>query len=364
MGIFVSLVRFFANPPVFLAILFGVALFFAYRRCKERALSMMQYSRAVDSDGLFVGETLTLTETVRNTSWFPLFSVKMIFYVPAGLTVDERECREYTQLVSVFFLPPRATVTRKHTVRADKRGHYVSQNASTTYRDCEYTFEQPLSFYAYPQSIRHGNCYDPEVFRAGNAISNRRYIEDPFFLSNIRAYRLGDPMRAINFKASARSFSGGTRRLMCNSYDSSRTHDTMIFLDLNSYAESTLDAREQLENSLRIAVFLLCEAIRYGGRVGFAANCNAGASKFIHIPCGVGESHVRRILETLAELDLYARRDFSMSALLAQFAFSLPVGTDLYLIASFADGKTVDILHALEYHGRSARLISPAGGAV
>ena len=170
-------------------------------------------------------------------------------------------------------------------------------------------------------------------------------------------------MRSINFKASARSFSGGARRLMCNSYDSSRTHDTMIFLDLNSYPEAPFDARTQLENSLHIAVFLLCEAIRYGGRVGFSANCESGASRYIHIPCGIGESHVRHILETLAELDLYARRDCSMSSLLSQFAFSLPVGTDLYLISPFADSKTADILRVLEHHGRSAQLISPTGGA-
>ena len=351
------------NPLVYMIVLVSVALVIGYRRCKSRALERMQYSRSVDTDGIFAGETLTLTETVRNPSWFPLFSVKMVFYVPAGLTVDDKECREYTQLTSVFFLPPHATVTRKHIVRADKRGRYSSQSASTTYRDCEYTFEQPLTFCAYPQSITKGNCYDPDVFRAGNAISNRKYVEDPFFLANIRAYQLGDPMRSVNFKASARSFSGGMRRLMCNSYDSSRTHDTMIFLDLNSYAETMQDAHVQLENSLRIAVYLLCEAIKYGGRVGLAANCESGASRYLHIPCGVGESHVRRILETLAEMDLYARRDFSMSALLSQIVFALPAGTDLYLIAPTADSKTADILHVLEYHGRSAQLISPTGGA-
>ncbi len=363
MKFLLQLANFLANPLWVIALLLGIALVLGYRRCKSRALETMQYSRSVDTDGIFAGETLTMTETVRNPSWFPLFSVKMEFYVPAGLTVDDRECREHTHLTSVFFLPPHATVTRKHTIRADKRGHFCSQSAFTSYRDCEYTFEQPLAFYAYPTGIKGGDCYDPDVFRAGNAISGRKYVEDPFFLANIRAYQLGDPMRAINFKASARSFSGGMRRLMCNSYDSSRTHDTMIFLDLNSYAEAPLDARDQLENSLHIAVFLLCEAIKYGGRVGFAANCESGASRYIHIPCGVGELHVRHILETLAELDLYARRDCSMSGLLAQFAFSLPVGTDLYLISPFADSKTVDILHALEYHGRSAQLISPAGGA-
>ena len=363
MNIVSFLIGILSDPIYYIIILLVVASVITYRRLKERALGKMQYSRAVDTDGIFVGETLTMTEIVRNPSWFPLFSVKMEFYLPAGLTVDDKECREYSKLTSVFFLPPHATVTRKHTLRADKRGHYTSQTASTFYRDCEYSFEQPLSFYAYPSSIASGDCYDPDVFRAGNAISNRKYVEDPFFLSNIRAYRLGDPMRSINFKASARSFSGGMRRLMCNSYDSSRTHDTMIFLDLNSYAEAPTDAREQLENSLHIAVFLLCEAIKYGGRVGFATNCESGASRYIHIPCGVGESHVRLILETLAELDLYARRDCSMSSLLSQFAFSLPVGTDLYLIAPYADSKTTDILHVLEYHGRSAQLISPTGGA-
>lgn len=363
MGFLVKLADFLADPLLFLVLLFAIAGIVGYRRCKSRALETMQYSRTVDTNGVFTGETLTVTETVRNPSWFPLFSVKMEFYVPAGLTVDETECREHTHLTSVFFLPPHSTVTRKHTVRTDRRGHFCLQNAFTSYRDCEYLFEQPLEFYAYPTGITSGDCCDPDVFRAGNAISNRKYVEDPFFLSGIRPYQLGDPMRAVNFKASVRSFSGGMRRLMCNSYDSSRTHDTMIFLDLNNYAEAPLDAREQLENSLHIAVFLLCEAIRYGGRVGFAANCESGASRYIHIPCSIGELHVRRILETLAELDLYARRDCSMSALLSQFAFSLPAGTDLYLISPFADSKTADVLRVLERHGRSAQLISPAGGA-
>ncbi len=99
MGIVSFLIGILSNPLYYLIILVTVALVISYRRLKERALGRMQYSRTVDTDGIFAGETLTLTETVRNPSWFPLFSVKIEFYVPAGLTVDGKAGQETLKLL-------------------------------------------------------------------------------------------------------------------------------------------------------------------------------------------------------------------------------------------------------------------------
>ena len=226
-----------------------------YRKLKTWALGYLRYSRAFSSDGIFVGESLELIEKVENHSWFPLFSVQIEFFVPAGITVDELVCREYTKVTSFCFVPPFSTVQKKHTITANKRDHYKLNTASVVYRSNEFIFSDQLDFYAYPNCDGATLTLNTDLYHAGNAISDRKYIEDPFFISGIRPYRAGDPMRSINFKASLRSFSGGVRQLVSNNYDSSRNYDSMIFLDLTTYPENSLRAEYQLELGLKYTCF-------------------------------------------------------------------------------------------------------------
>lgn len=333
-----------------------------YRKAKLNAVSAMEYDREISTDGIFAGETLELTETVCNTGWFPIFGVKMEFYVPAGITVDGIVCNEYTKLTSVFNVPPYATVQKKHTVRADKRGRFYLPDAKFSYRKTDFIFDIPIQFYGYPDYFDAKTDMPADVCRAGNAIADRKYLEDPFFISGIREYRVGDPMRSINFKASGRSFSGGTRSLMSNCYDSSRSYDTMIFLDMNSYAEVPFQTGIQLENGLKYACFLFCEAVKNGGRVGFSSNCAEGEQKFFFIGCDSGEAHIKRILEQFAVIDL-AKRNYSMAALLQNHALRLKSGTDIYLITPFVDENTAKMLLSLERSGLNVHTVqlNPGG---
>ena len=49
------------------AAIFGI-LVFLYRQAKLRALDKIVYNRSFSTDGIFVGETLELIETIRNPS--------------------------------------------------------------------------------------------------------------------------------------------------------------------------------------------------------------------------------------------------------------------------------------------------------
>ena len=332
-----------------------------YRRIKARALDKIQYSRYVSSDGVFVGDTLEFTETTVNPSWVPIFSLKMEFYVPSGITVDGLECKEYTKLTSIFNLPPYSTVTKKHTVRVDKRGKFHFHDASFSYRNNSYTYELPIDFFGYPDISRAGRELPADILTQGNSVSSSKYIEDPFFLSGIREYRAGDPLRSINFKASVRSFSGGLRRLMCNNYDSSRSYDIIAFLDLNRYNEAVIHSDEQLELGLKYACYLFCEAIENGGRFGFAVNSASGSQQFAFIPCESGELHIKRILEQFAVLDVFSKRDYSMAALMRNNIEHLTRGTDIYLITPYIDENTSEMLFDLERSGRNVQVISVGG---
>lgn len=345
---------------VFVILLLG---FIGARKMKKRAVELLEYGRSLSTDGIFAGETLELTETAKNTTWFPLFNIKIEFYVPAGLTVDSVECREYTKLTSVFNIPPYATVTKKHNIRADKRGHFTLSNPSFTHRKDEYRFDIPLDFYGYPDLFGANTEMPADILHSGNAVSSRKYIEDPFFLSAIREYRVGDPMRHINFKASVRYFSNGSRRLMCNSYDSSRCYDTMIFLDLNRYPTSPLHSGYQLETGLKYACYLFCEAVENGGRVGFAVNSATSTQSFSFIKCGAGEAHIKQLLRQFALLDNYSIREYSLAALMRNCISEFKSGTDIFLITPFIDESTAEMIAAVKRVGINLTVITITGGA-
>ena len=332
-----------------------------YRNAKLKALEAMEYDREFTTDGLFVGETLELVETVKNPGWFPIFNVKIEFYVPSGIIVDGIECKEYTKLTSIFNVPPYATVQKKHTVRVDARGRFDLRDASFEYRKNHFVFDIPIGFYGYPDYFGAAADMPAVLCHAGSAISNRKYIEDPFFISGIREYRVGDPMRSINFKASGRSFSGGMRRLMCNDYDSSRNFDTMIFLDLNTYAEVQFHAGDLVEIGLKYSCYLFCEALKSGGRVGFSANSADEGQKFFFLPCESGETHVKRILERFATLNSFTKRDYSMAALLRNYAPGLKPETDIYIVSPYIDEKTAEMIFELRRAGRNVQIVTISG---
>ncbi len=336
----------------------AISLVALYRVMKLRALEKIIYSRSFSTDGIFVGESLELIESVKNPSWFPLFAVKIVFFMPRGVTIDGIECKEYTRLTSIFNIPPFSTVTKRHTVKADKRDHYKLHSASIKYRKLECTFDASVDFYAYPNRYDADTDLSLDIYRSGDEISRRKYIEDPFFVSGIRDYRAGDPVRSINFKASVRSFSGGMRRLMCNEYDSSRNFDSMISLDLSSYPELQMNDVERVELGLRYACYLFCVTLKNGGNVGFCANCATDTGSYVYIPCDSSDMHTKRILKQFAEISPYARRDYSVTAMLGRAAAELPRSADIYLITPRVDEKTAELLRALSRIGRSVAVIS------
>lgn len=335
----------------------GGVILWAYRKLKQWALTQMRYSRAFSTDGIFVGETIEMTETVRNSVWFPLFSISVEFFVPAGLTVDGLKCSEMTKVTSLFWIPPYSTVSKKHVIVADRRDHYVLNTATVTYRKCDFEFSDALDFYAYPNIYNMGIEISPKLNDTADTVAKKKYIEDPFFISGISPYYPGVPLRSVNFKVSARFFSGGIRQLMCNHYDSSQNLDSMILLDVGSYAQSRLHDEERVELGLRYACFLFCEAIKHGANVGFSSNCAQGSSQYVHVACGSGEQHVKRILEAFAEITWYSKRDYSVTALLQRILPTLDRMTDLFLITVNVDDELAKVISKAEQFGYAIHVI-------
>jgi hypothetical protein len=64
------------------------------------------------------------------------------------------------------------------------------------------------------------------------------------------------------------------------------------------------------------------------------------------------------MLESFSELTWFARRDFSMTAIVKAVAPTLSVGTDLYLITPFVDDELSRLLCELERAEVSVNIIT------
>lgn len=348
-----------------LVALLAFVLWRLYLRLYSWALEQVEYERSFSADGVFCGTELCMTEELRNPTWFPLFFVSVSFFAPDGLCFDGVERKGYQRLRSVFQLMPYSKAVREHSVRALRRDCYRMEAAQIIWRDNAYEFDVPLSLSVYPAQFEAPLDILPDSHRLGDRLAANRFIEDPYFTSGIRAYRRGDPMRNIDFKASARMLSRGQHQLMSRDCDSSRNFDAMVLLDLTPYPEicSHLEHNRALtENGLRLSCYLLRETVRNGGRFGLAANIESLKytvdRPFILIPCNTGMPHMKEVLETFAAIPVYrTAREYSFSALIREFRTMIPRDMDVYLLTGTADVGHSGLIRELERAGNTVTVV-------
>ena len=91
----------------------------------------------------------------------------------------------------------------------------------------------------------------------------RKLFEDPFAFHSIREYTQTDPMKTINWKASAKT--GG---LMVNTFESTLTEKVMIYLDIEDGGILKYD--DLVEDSISVAASLIRKLLHMGIQVGIA----------------------------------------------------------------------------------------------
>jgi uncharacterized protein (DUF58 family) len=246
------------------------------------------------------------------------------------------------KLTSIINALPHTTLRKVHKVKAVKRDHYLLETAAVKYCKNQFDYTVPAVLFVYPSRFDAWADMEPDLIRAGETISSRRFVEDPFFISGVRDYRFGDPMRSINFKATAKAAAWGTLKLISNSFDSSRDYSSMIFLDLTPYPEVCLapgDSENLVEEGLRAACFIFGDTVANGGKTGFAANAAAGGKRFIYKAPGLGGLHVKGILESFAEITAFKRRDYSFNALLENSISLIERNIDIYVVTPYASDQ-------------------------
>lgn len=346
-----------------LLIVLAVVLFFLlillYRYLKAKCIRRLEYSRHFTDEGVHEGMQTVLVETIYNPSFFFLFRIHVESYLYSGIrpeSVIYDNSMDMHYCVSTFrIIPPFGRIQRRNVICCEKRGLYELETVEINYRKNPHTISSPASVYVYPKPIPlMGGLMHPNSVQGDNP-TNRRLIFDPFSFSGIRDYASGDSMKMINFKATARSVTGADYGIKVNKFDYVSNRNVLVLIDYKYSDEAQISGEEYnaiMENALRVATSLVCEASEAGYRVGFAANCKLPSGEmFLRFPADSGIIHYIEMLKSMAVLR--ANAGMSMQRLIEMYIADSLSETEIILFAHEVDETSMVNLERLSVMGNS-----------
>lgn len=281
---------------------------FLYRRNWTRALSVrVLFSRP----HVCAKETLELAEIIENRKKMALPLVEIGFRIPQGLHFEDAENileSDYVYKRDIFAVRGMERIVRRYRLTSQKRGFYsVSQLTChtpsrlflQTYMWDRMAQEEDAGLYVYASNTDCSVLLRAVEVILGEKESARRMYEDPFVFSSIRPYTIHDPMKTINWKATAR-----TSELMVNTYASTAQVRVRIFLDVCADPGIPLSDTFR-EMGISMAASLIRSLVKRQMDASLLVNCAAGTSGqgrsdgAVHFPSCFGAGKLTSVEEFL-----------------------------------------------------------------
>jgi uncharacterized protein (DUF58 family) len=271
--------------------------FFAYKRWWNHRFDFAMRFNARDA---FVGDTITLRTEITNRKLLPLPWIHARAEVSQSLAPVGGG-----QLGSgLFSVMPYTAVRRRNKFICTKRGVYRLTSAKLFARDLLHLgrFDADIKLrgelLVFPQLLES----TPEMSAILTAVdshiqSNRIINPDPFVFKGIREYQPTDPLKAINFKATAVA-----QQLMVNVY--APTDERRCTLLLNFDREFPLSSSDPYEHAIRICATIAQHLITQGADVALATNGRDSiTARPIRLHGGASPAHLYKIFECLARVN-------------------------------------------------------------
>lgn len=268
-----------------LVLLLGIALVSAlwglyYKRNWAREVAVKLW---FETDAVYAGQETKLFEVIENRKGMPVPILEVGFHTRKELDfadVENTNVSDYIYKRDVFSVLGRQKITREIPVKCTKRGRYAASNADITTHTILYrkhyskAIETEAEIYVYPKMTDVSEIVTVCERMLGTLQCAKRLYEDPFAFRTIRSYTTDDPMKTINWKASAK-----TGSLMVNTFDSAQSQKAMIILDVED--TGILKYEELVEESIALAATIMRRLLRQNIEAGFAFN---GSNSKVFLP--------------------------------------------------------------------------------
>lgn len=207
---------------------------------------------------VFEGDRAILIEVITNRKPLPIPALEIDFNMNKNFRfVDSSNSAISDKLYrrDIFAMGGNQKITRTLQLDCLRRGFYVLDRTGVSANDLflknKYVISLPqnTAIYVYPARVPSEKIAIPFNRIMGEALSRDRIYDDPFEFGGIRNYMISDPMKYINWKASARCGD-----LVVNLHDSTLSPKIRIILD--TYDDTTGIDMELNEESIRVAAAL------------------------------------------------------------------------------------------------------------
>ena len=207
------------------------------------------------------GEDIELIEVVENKKRLPLPFIILKFATPLELKFYDTlktPTSDFTYREDMLTMKPFSKHTRRIKVKCSKRGYYVFPRVGITTSDMflfeRFTkdFDNAANLMVLPKVLKTSITEILMSVTLSELQCRRTLVTDPFSLAGIREYGPNDPMKSINWKASAR-----VGELMVNQNASTCAQKVNIFVNLEAY--NPKGSTQLLESAISLAYTYLLE---------------------------------------------------------------------------------------------------------
>ncbi len=211
-------------------------------------------------------------------------------------------------------------------------------------------------FIAYPRVFALDDLGFPADRPLGDAKGRNRVFEDPLRIAGLRDYEPGDPLRRIDWKATARH-----GELQSRVYEPSAVQHLYLLLNIDTLEHSWEGyLKDDLERTISVAASLAVWATARRYAVGLLANGSLpNSDRHIRLAPSRSRSQLPRILETLAVI-----QPLTMGALagrLRREAGRIPLGSTLVLAAAYIPDELAEAMRRLQHEGYRVLVVVTSG---
>lgn len=324
--------------------------YFLARWWTGRSLSRLQVRRHF-TDHIFLGETTQVKIEIENTSWWPVPWLRIEETPPLSL-VSGRDIHQ------VMGLRPKEHTDLTYDLIGRQRGYYqIGPAALSTgdlfgFSEAQGQVEALDHLTVYPRVIPLAHVALTSRAPHGTIKSQQHIFADPARVMGKRDYQRGDPLRAIDWKSSARAAT-----LQVNKYEPAVSLNSVVFLDLNVGTYTPQLRYSASEWGIVVAASLANYLADQRQAVGLG--CNGldpltATSRWV-IPPRLGRVHLMKLLEWLARVQ--TAESTPLAEWLPTAALHLSWGTMVIAISPTGDEVLCRALHRLQRVGINPVLV-------
>lgn len=331
------------------------------------ALERVEYTRHLATPRVFFGETVTLEVGVTNRKLLPLPWVHVQDEVPDGVVFLTGKTHPSSKpmraiLANALSLGWYRRLTYRYHVQCLKRGYFTFGPATIRSGDLFGFFQKESTvktldrLLVYPRIVSLEELGLPSRDPFGDLRVRRHLFEDPVQVLSTRDYAYGDPLKRINWKATAR-----LSRLQTRVFEPTTTVDLALFLDVRTAIPPRRGPSEQLlETAVITAASIASYALREGYRIGLYVNePYRETERMIKLPPSDHPEQEVRVLEALAHVQGWPF--VTVEDLLNTEGRGLPWSATLAVITAAPSAPVLACLHRFSRAGRRVALIVVGG---